>query len=57
MLILMGKNGPIRLVSDARPSAPPIEKTPPPEREARYACIRERVDELCGVERAPLLEP
>lgn len=56
MLVLTDKNGRIRLLSDGRP----VESTAipaPEEREKRYACIRERMDEICGVERAPLLKP
>lgn len=54
MLILIGKNGPVRLLSDGHPTAQPV-MPPPAEREKRYACIRERLGELCGTERAPLL--
>lgn len=56
MLIVVGKNGPVQLLSDGQPATqsalPELE-----ERERRYALIERRLQEECGLERAPVVSP
>jgi hypothetical protein len=56
MLIVVGKNGTVQLLSDGQPAkAPALPERE--ERERQYAVIERRLQEECGVERAPVVKP
>lgn len=54
MMIVVGKNGPVYLLSDGQPAELPPEYLDPEKREERYAAINRSLGEECGTERAPL---
>ena len=56
MLIVVGKNGPVQLLSDGQPAKPAVLPEPE-ERERRYAVIERYLQEECGLERAPVVSP
>ena len=56
MLIVVGKNGPVQLLSDGQP-AQASALPEPEEREKQYAFIARRLQEECGLERAPAVKP
>jgi hypothetical protein len=56
MLIVVGKNGLVQLLSDGQPAKAPALPEPE-EREKRYALIERRLQEECGLERGPVAKP
>ena len=56
MMIVVGKNGPVQLLSDGQP-AKPTALPEPEERARRYAFIERRLQEECGMERATVVTP
>ena len=56
MMIVVGENGPVQLLSDGQPAKPSVIPEAE-ERERQYAFIERRLQEECGLERAPVVKP